>query len=409
MSNVDKLHYLTGCLYGAALDAIRSIPASDDNYQLIWSTLSARFYRPRMVATALLEKVLNAPLSSQESLHDLTVFLSTFDENISLLSAMDIPDPGSFILFTSAFRALPLATRKSFESTITSNVVYPSVDKLLKFVRDRITVLENVGETRKTGAMPTPSPVTGPHVSRRSGKGHPVALVTAKPTETRPPNTTSSCPCYHGSHNISSCPKFRSSSLDDRNRWAHENKVCFDCLSGNYWIHACPSKSRCQKCSKKHHILLHGATPARQVDGGDLERGESPSCSAAALAPRASVIPTVLLDTALIHVRDRAGTWQTVRALVDSASQISALTVECSTRLGFRPRPWTMPVSGISGTPVVSVKGIVECHIRPRFASEPSLTVQAWVLPSITSGAAGRGGTTLATRHAPVSTCLITR
>jgi len=61
LSNVDKLHYLTGCLHGAALDAICSIPASDDNYQLIWSTLSARFYRPRMVATALLEKVLNAP------------------------------------------------------------------------------------------------------------------------------------------------------------------------------------------------------------------------------------------------------------------------------------------------------------------------------------------------------------
>jgi len=61
------------------------------------------------------------------------------------------------------------------------------------------------------------------------------------------------------------------------------------------------------------------------------------------------------------------------------------MTIECSTRLGFRPRPWTMPVSGISGTPVVSVKGIIEFHIRPRFASEPSLTVHAWVLPSITS------------------------
>jgi hypothetical protein len=44
-----------------------------------------------------------------------------------------------------------------------------------------------------------------------------------------------------------------------------------------------------------------------------------------------------------------------------------------------------MPVSGISSTPVVSVKGIVECHIRPSFSSEPALTMQASVLPSITS------------------------
>jgi hypothetical protein len=67
LSNVGKLYYLTGCLHGAALDVIRGIPASDDNYHLAWSTLSARFYRPRMVATSLVEKVVNALSSSQES------------------------------------------------------------------------------------------------------------------------------------------------------------------------------------------------------------------------------------------------------------------------------------------------------------------------------------------------------
>jgi len=44
-----------------------------------------------------------------------------------------------------------------------------------------------------------------------------------------------------------------------------------------------------------------------------------------------------------------------------------------------------MPVSGLSGTPVVTVKDVVECDIRPRYASEPALVVQLWVLPSITS------------------------
>jgi len=93
----------------------------------------------------------------------------------------------------------------------------------------------------------------------------------------------------------------------------------------------------------------------------------------------------MLLGTALIHTRDRAGTWQTVRALVDSGSQISAIIVACSTRLGLRPRPRTIPISGIADTPVFSIQGVVECYIRPRFASEPALIVQAWVLPSITS------------------------
>jgi len=244
-------------------------------------------------------------------------------------------------------------------------------------------VLENVGEPRKSSAKLKPPAVAGPYINHRSGKSNPVALVAAKSSESRPTTSTVSCPCCSGSHTISGCTKFRSWSLDDRNRWAHDNKLCFNCLSSNHWIRACPSKSRCQKCSKKHHTLLYGVTPIRKEEGG--ESGGEASCRAAALTPRSNTIPTVLLGTALNHARDRSGTWQTVRALVDSASQISAMTVACSIRLGFRRRPWTMPISGISGIPVVSVKGIVECHIRPRFASEHALTVQAWVLPSITS------------------------
>ncbi|XP_025203838.1 uncharacterized protein LOC112600747 [Melanaphis sacchari] len=386
LSNIDKLHYLTGCLHGVALDAIRSIPASDENYKLVWSTLTSRFYRPRMVATSLIEKLLNAPSSSQESLQDLTTLLTTFEENISLLFAMDIPDFGSFVLFSLAFRTLPLGTRKMFESTISSNVTYPSVDKLLDFIRGRITVLENVGESKKASNKSKVYPITGPVANLRSGQRNPVALVAAKPPSTGSSDSTVSCPCCLESHTISKCSKFRSWSLDNRNEWAHDNKVCFNCLGGNHWIRACPSKSRCQTCSKKHHTLLHGATSTPKDNGveNSEDAGEA-SCCAASLSPRPSAIPTVLLGTALIHARDRAGTWQTVRALVDSASQISAMTVACSTRLGFRPRPWTMPVSGLSGTPVISVKGVVECHVRPRFASEPELAVQAWVLPSITS------------------------
>ncbi|KAL4126534.1 hypothetical protein QTP88_010755 [Uroleucon formosanum] len=131
LSNIDKLYYLMGCLQGTALEAIRGIPASDANYSLAWSTLSTRFYRPRMVATSLIDKLLNAPSSSQESLQDLISVLSTFEESISLLSALKIPDLGSFILFSLAFRTLPLGTRKLFESTILNDSDYPSVDNLL--------------------------------------------------------------------------------------------------------------------------------------------------------------------------------------------------------------------------------------------------------------------------------------
>jgi hypothetical protein len=43
--------------------------------------------------------------------------------------------------------------------------------------------------------------------------------------------------------------------------------------------------------------------------------------------------PLTVLGTVLAHARDQYGTWQIVRALVDSASQISAITASCSARL----------------------------------------------------------------------------
>ncbi|XP_025193649.1 uncharacterized protein LOC112593471 [Melanaphis sacchari] len=74
-----------------------------------------------------------------------------------------------------------------------------------------------------------------------------------------------------------------------------------------------------------------------------------------------------------------------MRALVDCASQISAITDRCANRLGLKRSRWTAPISGLFGVAVVNVLGRVDCIIQPRFAPEPALSVHAWVLPTITS------------------------
>lgn len=99
-------------------------------------TLNSRFHRPRLIATSLVEQLLRIPVSHQESVLDLNAILSTFNENISLLNALDIPDLGSFVLFILAFRALPITTRKLFESSVTSD--YPTIDDLLEFIQSRV-------------------------------------------------------------------------------------------------------------------------------------------------------------------------------------------------------------------------------------------------------------------------------
>lgn len=94
LSTMDKMHYLIAVLKGAAAEAVQGIPVSADNYALVWSTLSSRFNRPRLVATSLVEKLLHTSTISQESLRSLNKFVSTFNESNSLLDALKIPDLG---------------------------------------------------------------------------------------------------------------------------------------------------------------------------------------------------------------------------------------------------------------------------------------------------------------------------
>lgn len=114
LSNADKMYYLHGCLRGEALDAVRGIPTSGDNYKLAWSTLQALYDRPRLVASSLVEKLIKVQMSSHESLTDLIKFVSLFDENVAVLKSMSIPDLGDFILFTLASRCLPATCRSQF-------------------------------------------------------------------------------------------------------------------------------------------------------------------------------------------------------------------------------------------------------------------------------------------------------
>lgn len=114
LSDIDKMYYLLGCLKGPAADAVRGIPISGENYKLVWSTLSTRFNRARLVATSLVDTLLHATSFSHESIHDLNKFLCLFSESIALLDALDIPDMASFVLFSVAFRCLPVATRTQF-------------------------------------------------------------------------------------------------------------------------------------------------------------------------------------------------------------------------------------------------------------------------------------------------------
>lgn len=133
LPDIDKVHYLVGCLKGNAVDTLRGIPISGHTYKLAWSTLESQYDKPRLVAYSLVETLLSAPRITNESLFELNKFMTAFDESISVLESLNIPNLGDFILFSMASRCLPVSVRTLFESQLTNE--YPSVGELFTFVK----------------------------------------------------------------------------------------------------------------------------------------------------------------------------------------------------------------------------------------------------------------------------------
>ncbi|KAF0699618.1 Uncharacterized protein FWK35_00039032, partial [Aphis craccivora] len=280
LTPIYKMYYLIGCLRRSAAEAVRSIPVASDSYDLAWTTLSNRFNRPRMVTTSLVDKLLNVPSSTQESLPELTSFLCQFSESVSLLNALNIPDLGSFLLFALAFRRLPISTRKLFESTVTSD--YPSMSELLTFVESRVSILELVGDSSsRTNKGTTASKPFYDDQSRKGGDrykrqqtAHAASFVTAAPSKT--------CPCCTEPHLLESCTRFKSWTVEERARWTQDNKLCFICFSAGHWANNCKSKTRCHQCNRRHHHLVHMHS-GDQRNREDAPRSDTSLCTSAAL------------------------------------------------------------------------------------------------------------------------------
>jgi hypothetical protein len=393
INDIDKFYYLTGCLKDNALEAISGIPVSGENYKLAWSTLTARFDRPRLVASSLIDKLLSAPKASTETLSDLHKFLLVFDEGVSVLDSMKLPDLGDFILFSVASRCLPSYSIKLFESQLSNG--FPTVRDLLAFVKSRINVLEcvpNVPRDSVHKSIKQSVPQNSYATPNRYNSG--VNKFKKQQSTSLMTNTVISksnvlCLICKGSHAVSVCHKFTGWSVDVREKWVRENRCCFRCLRVGHWAPECKSPVQCTKCTRRHHPLLHTSAT------GMNDRSSNPTCNSqvsreestaqsSLLGSSTQNSSSVILGTALVHIRDCGGVLHTMRALVDSASQISAITADGAAQLGLRVTRWTAPVSGLSGASVLNVKGMVTCDIQPRFSNEPFINFTAWVFPTVT-------------------------
>ncbi|XP_022161617.1 uncharacterized protein LOC111027526 [Myzus persicae] len=388
IDDAERFHYLISRLSGSALSVIKSVPLTAANYAIAWGAQSDRFDNKRLLASAHLDKLFAFKPIVQESLPALMEFVNTFKENVSIIKSIGVDDLAGFLLFHMGSRVLDPTTLRLFESSISQSTI-PEFGELLDFVQQRCKILENLKLSNKienkidhVDKWREKAPIRGKSTTSTKSV---LAVTTSSPNKSSIKFVSRNCVfCDHADHNIYQCPKFNELSVEKRRDIVVKQKLCFACLNPTHMVKDCSSKGACRSCSsKQHHSLLHLTSykSSTTETPSTSENGNSTSFVGAARTNS-----TVVLGTAVVHIKDAWGQTHAVRALLDSGSQLSAITNNCSARLGLPRNRFQSNIVGLGQSPVTQIQGVTKCQFTSHFDSKYVFpTVDLVVLPHITA------------------------
>lgn len=92
------------------------------------------------------------------------------------------------------------------------------------------------------------------------------------------------------------------------------------------------------------------------------------------------------IPTAIMRIQDQSGKLVPVRALLDTGSQMSAITNQCAIHLGLPRHKGRVEVSGLAQQLVRTVKGSTNCSFSPLLYDVPQISAtNVVILPKITA------------------------
>ena len=375
IGNIEKFHYLLSVLSGPALQVVKTLPISSDNYDVVWSSLIERYENKRALATRYLDKIFNFKPLCSESINGLNSFIETFQDSIKALEMLKLDNLTGFLLFYIGFRNLDSTTKRYFEQKLNKNDI-PTFDILLEFLSSQIRVLEMSSDSKA--------------LNKTNFKNNNNILQNSRTKKTYLAATVSEIGsnmkdkicifCNKPGHSIYRCFVYINLSPEERLNKIERLKLCKNCLRKDHSFNDCPSKVTCIVCKSKHHHTLHSDKHVSIKSKPCVQNDIVPNCSSSLTCSTKS---TVLLGTAVVHVADRYGCYQSVRLLIDSGAQNGFITKQCAQRLGLKPRKCNRELRGLGGS-LINNHGLVSCTLKPVHKLTPVFKMDAVIVTRIT-------------------------
>ncbi|XP_071578243.1 uncharacterized protein [Temnothorax nylanderi] len=381
LSNFTRMHYLISCLKDRALDCVKDIRVTADNFDIAWNTLNARFENKRRLINVHMIALLTLPAVTKESAIELQSLSDRIHTAVAALDKLNrTPDElWSDMLVSLGTQKLDAVTKKAWNLKYSEDRNPPSYEVFKKFLENRVRALE------EWKLSPSPSD------KAKSGAPHKISStnVCAK--------AVPQCSLCKSKHSFSVCPQFTGKSPSQRRDIVQRERRCFNCLSPHHAAKACSSKFLCRLCQKPHHTLLHvdsdfspkteEVTPATEMPKAvDAKTSEVNSLFASSKTTRSYA----LLATAWITVSSPLGRSVIVRALLDQGSEMSFITEKLAQCLRLKRVRMPTSVSAVGCVHAGTYQHAAQVNISPRNKQTPAFSTHALILNSLTAYAPKR-------------------
>ena len=209
------------------------------------------------------------------------------------------------------------------------------------------------------------------------------------------------CPLCKQNHWLSRCERFRKQSLEERQRFVNDAKLCNNCLLTGHYVRSCAKQSFCKvpECTGKHSTFLHPKSNAdvKKIDHQNKEElGESEKDPKSAhtayvkmsVKPKVSARSSSATALAIVPVRVKTkggSAFVETYAFLDSGSNTSFCTEALQNQLNVSGSSTNLSLTTIQGenTPVqCSLVSLVVSDLNdmnhvdlPMVYSRPSLPI----------------------------------
>ncbi|XP_038117337.1 uncharacterized protein LOC119769362 [Culex quinquefasciatus] len=240
-----KLYHLRDALIGRAAGVIDQEMVNNNDYDAAWALLEELYEDRRAIIERHIENIFAMPKITRDNTAELRKVIDVCVKNIEALKKLNLPANGlgEQMVVSLLVSRMDKDMRRAWEANQKAGEL-PTYEATIVFLKEKRRIADKLEQNSE------------------SEKVKPQRSVTK--TKTLVVASEGKCSVCNQDHEVLKCEQFKQKSVNERYSHLRKHGLCFNCLRKGHRTDGCTSTNSCQKCSKRHHTLLHTDGPKKQ-------------------------------------------------------------------------------------------------------------------------------------------------